>query len=344
MLLSVLVCVLLPGSPHSDDGIPACGTVCGDDPLAASLCDRLTADGVLLCETEAELRRAIARGEVTMGMVLPSDMTDRLARGKSDGLLRFLESPTAVLQPIYRYRAAAYLMELYAPYLTSDLLADAGVERTPDEMRAAIERYLAEEKNFSFSFTTVAGAEIESEHYAKKLTAAAVALLLFFALPLFAVPYTERQFIAIGKRIGYTAAMRAYALPQLLLCPLLFLAVTACALFLSDCLFASGAAEHVGAAAIYAVFLAALGILGTALIGDMAHLRVPMIVLCLLSVGFCPIFIDLPALLGIPTWPRLFLPPTFFYTAVEHPIPCAVAACILFAASLGIYCRRKTKQ
>lgn len=344
MLLLLFVCILLAGSLRTDDGIPDCGIVCGNDVLARSLCEKLVADGFLPYETEADLRHAIRRGEVAMGMVLPDDFTDRLAHGKSSGLILFLESPTAVLQPLYRYRVAAYLMEVYAPYLTSDLLADAGVERTPAEMQAEMEKYLANKTDFAFAFTSIAGTPIEGEHSAEKMTAAALALLLFFALPLFAVPYTDRQFAALGGRVSKARAFKAYALPQLLLMPLLFIAVTVTALTLSELFFASGAAAYIVATVVYAVFLAALGILGTALVGDMARLRVPMIVLCLLSVGFCPIFADLPALLGIPAWPRFLLPPMFFYTAIEHPVFSAITAIALFAAALAGYYRRITKR
>lgn len=343
MLALLFTAILLAGSLTDAVGIPACGVVCGDDPIAASLTERLVADGLILYESEAALREGLRRGEVAMGMLLPDGLTDRLARGKTSSLITFLESPSAILQPLYRYRAAAYLMEAYAPYLTSELLDDAGVSCSPADMQAAIDRYLAEETAFSFTFTTVAGAAVQVEPFAKTWTRGAVALLLFFALPLFAVPYTKRQFAPLCRRIGGKAACRAYALPQMLWVLLLFCAATASALLLSDTLFASGAAAYIGAACIYAVFLAALGVLAAALLGDTAPLRVPLLLLTLLSIGFCPILADLPTLLGIPAWPRLLLPPMFFYAAQAHPVPAAVVAVTLYAAALAVYFQRNAK-
>lgn len=343
MLALLFAAILLAGSLTDAVGIPACGVVCGDDPIAATLTERLVADGLVLYESEDALRTALRRGEVAMGMLLPNGLTDRLARGKTSSLITFLEAPSAVLTPLYRYRAAAYLMEVYAPYLTSELLTDAGVSCTPADMQAAIDRYLASETAFSFTFTTVAGAAVHAEPFAKTWTRGAVALLLFFALPLFAVPYTERQFAPLRRRIGGKAALRAYALPQMLWVLLLFCAATASALLLSDALFANDVGAYVGAACIYAVFLAALGVLATALLGDTAPLRVPLLLLTLLSIGFCPILADLPTLLGIPAWPRLLLPPMFFYAAQAHPVPAALGAVTLYAAALGVYFRRNTK-
>lgn len=340
MLALLFAAILLSGMLTDTDGIPACGVVCGDDPIASQLGERLVADGLILYENEAALRDGIRRGEVSMGMLLPNDLTSRLARGSVSGLIPFLESPSAVLRPLYRYRAAAYLMEAYAPYLTSDLLQNAGVDCTPAQMQAAIDRYLANETAFTFTFTTVAGEAVTAESFAAKWTKGAVALLLFFALPLIAVPYSERQFAPILRRIGSIAALRAYALPQILWVLLLSVTVSAAALLLSDLLFASGASAYIPASVIYTVFLAAIGVLATALLGDTAPLRVPLIVLTLLSIGFCPILADLPTLLGIPAWPRLLLPPMFFYTALTHPLPATLAACTLYAAALAVYSGR----
>lgn len=340
MLALLFTAILLAGSLTDAVGIPACGVVCGDDPIAASLTERLVADGLILYESEAALREGLRRGEVAMGMLLPDGLTDRLARGKTSSLITFLESPSAILQPLYRYRAAAYLMEAYAPYLTSELLDDANVLCTPEEMQAAIDRYLANETAFAFQFTTVSGEAIHADSFAEKWTKGAVALLLFFALPLFAVPYTERQFAPIVRRIGGKAACRVYALPQILLVLCLFALTAAAALWLSELLFASGASVYVLSTVVYTIFLAALGVLATALFGDTAVLRIPLILLTLLSLGFCPILADLPALLGLPTWPRYILPPMFFYVAIEHPIFSAITAIALFAVALGVYCKK----
>ena len=337
MLCILFITILLCGTLTEAEGLPACGVVCGSDPLAAKIADRLSADGFVAYADANALRTGIRRGEVSMGLILPDNLTDRLARGRVSKLIRFLEAPDAVLQSLYRYRAAAYVLEAYAPYLTRDLLQDAGVDCSLEEMQAAIDRYLANEVEFAFTYETVSGEPILSESIAAAWTKGAVALLLFFALPLFAVPFSKAQLTLIARRIGSRNTCRAYALPQMLGTLFLFAATAVAALALSDVLFASGASAYIGAAAVYAVFLWSLGVFAAALLGDTAALRLPLILLTLLSLGFCPVLADLPALLGIPAWPRLLLPPTFFYTARTHPLPCTVCALVLAACALALY-------
>ena len=344
MLVLTFACILLCGMFTKDDGIPACGIVIGSDPIAQDLGDRLTADGLIAYADETALRAAVARGEVAMGAILPDDLTARLESGRTTGMIAFLESPTAVLRPLYRYRIAAYLLEAYTPYLTSELLGSAGVTRTPNEMRTEIDAYLASEAAFSFTFADAEGRSADAAPYSLQLCAGVAALFLFFAFGLFACPYTEKQLASVAKRIGAPRAFRAFALPSICAVLTLFAAVTAGALWLTDVLFQNGAAALIPAALCYVVFLSALGVLCTAVFGSTARLRIPMIALCLLSLGFCPIFADLPALLGIPAWPRLLLPPSFFYAAADAPIPCAVAAVLLFCVASAVYAVAVRKQ
>ncbi len=339
ILALFLACILLSGTLEEDDGLPDFGIVIGSDAVATELGARLLTDGFIAYEDEASLRKAIARGEISMGAVLPDDLTKRLAKGNTTGMIAFIESPTALLRPLYRYRIAVYLLEAYTPYLTSELLENAGVTRTPEEMRAEIDAYLEKEASFTFTFQTTNGVPAKTKPFSLQLCAGIVALFLFFAFGLFACPYTKTQFRAVAGRIGARRALRAFAFPSILAVLALFATVTAASLWLTDLLFQNGAAGLIPAALSYTVFLSALGVLCTAIFGDAERLRIPMIALCLLSLGFCPIFADLPSLIGIPAWPRLLLPPSFFYAALEAPIPCAIGAIALFGAATSLYAR-----
>lgn len=340
LLVLLFGCILLSGMLQTDDGLPDCGIVIGEDAAAKELGTRLAGDGLTVYQNETALRRAIAHGEVAMGAILPHDLTQRLEKGNTTGMIAFIESPTALLRPLYRYRIAAYLLEAYTPYLTSELLENAGVTRTPEEMRAEIDAYLEKEAVFTFTFQTTNGVPTETKLFSLQLCTGIIALFLFFAFGLFACPYTNGQFEAVAKRIGARRAFRAFALPSILAVLLLFCGVTAAALWLTDALFQNGAAALIPAALRYSVFLSALGVLCTAIFGGTERLRVPMIALCLLSLGFCPIFADLPSLLSIPSWPRYLLPPYFFYAALEAPIPCVPLLCI----ALWIYARILRKK
>ena len=69
-----------------------------------------------------------------------------------------------------------------------------------------------------------------------------------------------------------------------------------------------------------------------------------MIAICMLSLGFCPIFADLPALIGAPSWFGCLLPPMFIYAAIDSPIICAVIAFAIFVfATLALYLSYKKR-
>lgn len=337
MLASLFLCMLLCGLLKNDDGIPNCGVVSGNDENAILIADWLERDGLVRYESEETLKSGIERGEVASGIVFPSDFTERLKKLDTDDMLTFYEAPNSVFRSLFKFRTAAYIMDVYAPYLLSRLIYFEGADIPYEEMRAIIDEYLANDEPFEFTFENAESAPLEADHYSLGLAAGVVALFLFFAFGLFAVPYTEKQFLSIAKRIGFKKAFLSFALPSVACVMLLFFFTSAAALLLSDALFQSGASAFIGAAAVYTVFLSALGVAITALFGSTEKVRVPIMAICLLSVAICPVFVDVGAILGIPNWILHLLPTMFFYTAKENLTTCAFVAVTSLAVALGMY-------
>lgn len=336
MLVITFACILLSGTLSEDDGIPTCGIVCGDDPIAQAITDSLAKDGMVFCKDEEELIYLLQKGKITMGMILPDDLTERLETGNTEKMIRVIETPVTFLPSIHRYRVSAYIIEEFTPYLTSSLLSNDKFTITPDEMREYISEYLTDEEVFSFTIETAAGEAVEIEHYAFKLTKGAVALFLFFAFALFAVPFAEKQFAPLAKRVGLGKAFLSYVLPLIVIVAVLFASISSAALAVSDKLFSSGTNVLIIPAVIYSVFLSGIGTLAISLVRTADRLRVPMIIICVASVGFCPIFANLPAMLNIPEYVGYILPPMFFYAAVANPIVSGAVAIILFAVSMFV--------
>ena len=340
MLASLFLCILLCGLLKDDDGIPNCGIVSGDDTNAITIAEWLERDGLVRYETEEDLKKGITRGEVASGIVFPNDFTERLEKLDTDEILTFYEAPNSVFRSLFKFRTAAYVMDVYAPYLLSRLIYFEGADIPYEEMRAIIDEYLANDEPFEFTFENAESAPLEADHYSLGLAAGVVALFLFFAFGLFAVPYTEKQFLSIAKRIGFKKAFLSFALPSVACVMLLFFFTSAAALLLSDALFQSGASAFIGAAAVYTVFLSALGVTITALFGSTEKVRVPIMAICLLSVAICPIFVDVGAILGLPSRSLHLLPTMFFYTAKDNILLCTAVAVLALTASLGMYAAR----
>ena len=337
MLFATAVCTLLCGFLSEDDGIPNCGIVSGNDQNAMYISEMLVSDGFIPYENGAALIKGIERGEVASGFVFPDDFTERIEDCDLDEALTFYESPSAFFPSIYKYRAVSRILNVYAPYITSRLLSYEGLDIPPEVMRSIIDEYIAKDEEFKFTVANAEGAPVEVSHYSQKLALGALALFLFFAFGLFAVPYTEVQFLPLVRRIGLKKALLSYTLPSILSVMLLFFTTSAAALVASEFLFASGMSALILPTAIYTVFLSALGVAIAAIFGSTENARVPIMAICLMSVAFCPIFVDIPSIIGLPLWPKWFLPPMFLYAAIDNVVLCAIVAILTFAAAFALY-------
>lgn len=342
LLAALLGGILLCASLGDATEIPRCGVAQeGADAAAAALGDALIDDGLIPYASEAALRDAMARGEISMGVVLPGDLSVRLAAKDTRGILLFLDTPNTVFAPLWRLRIAARLIEMYAPTLTSSALADAGALRTPEEMREAIDAYLAADAPFRFTYETVAGAPVAAEGLGIRAVRGYIALLFLCLFGFFACPFTEETLRRLSGRLGTKQTLTRLILPGALTVLFFTLAVTAAALTLADACFGAGILGLFPAAACYAVFLSGAGLFLASLPGDAVQKALFLSVLTLLSIAFCPIFFDLPALLGF-TWVKYLLPPSFFAFAETGGIgPAAVALAIWF---LGLGCCARVRK
>ena len=336
LLAALLGGILLCASLGDATEIPRCGVALrGADAAAATLGDALIDDGLTPYASEAALRDAMARGEIPMGVVLPDDLDARLAAEDTRGVLLFLDTPNTVFAPLWRLRIAARLIEMYAPTLVSDKLVDAGVSRTPAEMREAIDAYLAADAPFRFTYETVAGAPVAAEGLGIRAVRGYISLLFLCLFGFFACPFTGETLRRLSGRLGARQTLTRLLLPGALAVLFFTLAVTAAALALADTCFGAGVLQLFPAAAYYAVFLSGAGLLLASLPGDAVQKALFWSMLSLLSIAFCPIFFDLPALLGF-AWVKFLLPPSFFAFAVAGGIfPAAVALAVWL---LGLGC------
>lgn len=344
MALILAACILLCGTLSEDDGIPGCGIVSGNDTIALDIAEKLCDDGLVRYESEDELINAIQRGEVASGIVLPCDLTARMQSVNLNGAIKFYESEQIMFAPIYKFRLTAYMLEHYAPYLTSELLQKEGAELSPDEVRAGIDEYLADEVRFNFTFENAESVPLKTEHYSLNLTMGVLSLFLFFAFGLFAVPYTEEQLLPLARRVGAKKALSTYSLGSVISAVALFFFAAVASLLLSDKLFSSGAADLIPPAGIYIIFLSALGIAVTAIFGSTEKVRVPIIAICLVSLAVCPIFINISDFIGIPAWIKHFVPTYFFYTARDNPAVCTSVAATVFSAACALYTVRIVRK
>ena len=200
-------------------------------------------------------------------------------------------------------------------------------------MRRAIDAYLAEDAPFRFTYETVSGTPVAAEGLGFRAVRGCLSLLLFCLFGFFACPFDGESLRRLAGRLGAKITFFRLILPGVCAVLLLAAAVAAAALALCDVCFGTGAMSLFAAALCYAVFLSGFGLLVSLLFRDAAGRALFLSLLVLLSVAFCPIFFDLPALLGF-TWVRFLLPPSFFAFAESGRAAAWAAALAVWLGAL----------
>lgn len=337
MIAIISLCIILCGMLNGDDGIPDCGFVSGDDAIANEICDKLESDGLIRYSDTKSLTDAIQKGIIASGMVFADDFSERVFAADIDSAVTYYECERVMISTLYKYRTTAYILEHYVPHITSKLLKKEGVTLSPDDAAEDISKYITDNTKFHFTIESTNGKLLEKEHYSLYFSMGAVSLLLFFALSLFAVPYTEKQFISLAKRVGLKKAFYSYALSSIVFAALLFFAATAASLAVSQSLFKLEVAKFIIPTAVYILFLSALAVIATAIFGSTEKIRVPIMALFVASLAVCPVFIDIAEFLEIPEFVRHIIPAYFFYSAVEHTAVCAIVALSTFIFGCALY-------
>ena len=96
------------------------------DPASAQVIAYLKDAGFLAFPSEEELTEAVVRGRVDAGVIIPAGLTDLLRAGHFRKIIRFFATPTSSFPDLWREHACTALFAVYAPYLSAELLKDAG--------------------------------------------------------------------------------------------------------------------------------------------------------------------------------------------------------------------------
>ena len=200
-------------------------------------------------------------------------------------------------------RVSAHLCDLYAPYLVERLSAEHGVTLSAQQVRAHIDGLLQSDAAFEFCFEDMQGAALQGRSYAQGLIYGIFAVLLFCLFALCSATEKDASLQTVRGRIGGRRAFDTVFLPAL--------------------------------AVRFALCAAA-----DALLGRFGRIQIAVMTLALLSLGVCPIFVDVSAFIGIPEAVKCLLPPYFFYKVMGAPALCAAVAVAVCGG--GLWLRRQT--
>ena len=329
ILLLVYIAAIFAASLEGAQGEYPQAGVCGGDNSAAHqrIIAHLTENGFILFDDEEEMLQQVENGRLDCAVVLPDDLSRRLAAGEMNGCARFVTSPLSLIPERYRSHVSAALFREYAPYITASALADAGITR--EEVLAEYEEMFAQGYAFSFEISTMDGA-YHPEKKENTLVMGTVSLLLF-ALLLGNRAADEQT--SMLRRLGVKKMLLAVILPQ----ELVYAGTAAVAGSVGLAL--AGELQWIMPQWIYALLLCALRILLTAFMEDRER-KILVAVALLLSLALCPVFVDLtlfaPSLVVL----RSLIAPYWFWIVLRAPFACLLGGCAALALSCAVLCAR----
>lgn len=267
------------------------------------------------------------------GILVPEDLTRRIADGDTDKILTVVTGPGSAAYPIVQETLAAVLMELSSPAIGADYMADSGMLPREEAAEAAEALYevLADDERVLVTLKTLDGEPLDALQLARDQTDRILRGILALIL-LAAALYLAED---LGKWLESSPGRRMLAIrpPWYLLLP------RAAAGMLGPALGTAGALVFLGASAVPAAiaYLLALTALAAALArGKRLFWALPVLMpfLVLGAALLSPIVFDAGALWAPAGWLSRVLPVTLFLRAGEGSLP-ALAGLTAEAAVFG---------
>jgi len=317
--------------------VPA-GFVCNDpaDGAAQKVREHLVHFGFVEYDSADELYGEVAAGRLDCGVVIPAGASDRLSSGDLEGLLLFIDSPTALRSDLWREAAAAALYAVYAPYITVDALSGSGI--SPDEVHAVYDDLISSGYLFTFEIETANGAAEPVQIRKTQFVLFASAVLVFVGVIFGVCVPVMSDFGIMATRLGAPRALKHLMLPQLLVRNLLILISVGVGLRIA------GFASLIPALGLYIVPLNCAGFILLSLIGGKSWLTIYTTLVCIASVALCPVFTDIKLIVPAVGLLRRLCPTYWLWMICESltfGILFGAASICLASAILALRLKRK---
>ena len=342
MLLFLGFCVIFFGSIEKEVSLPKSGIVLRDsDEQGKLLYEALVKDGFTPYENEDVMREAIRVGEVSVGVAIKEGLTKRFKDADIEGCVVLYCMPTTSFVRVTSLRVSAQLSELYAPYITNRLMANRGLEISPEEVRAYMDYCYENDAQFEFVFSDMEGKDLVHTSYSKSLIWGMFAVLLFCLFSLCTCTEKDAGYRELRDRLGYGKAFFSVLLPSYAVKYVISLLAVLVSSFICQKLYGTDVSGLYTQCAIYLLYLCGIGALLYALLYKFSRVQLYIIALSLISLGICPIFVDISNYAVIPDVVKLaLLPPYFFYKIPSSPVLYLIIAGFVCAAGLiAIYIR-----
>ena len=245
-----------------------------------------------------QAERQVGLGRWDCALVLPEDLSARLARGDREGLFTLLTGPGSTVYPLVRETASACAAECLSPGMAEDYLLDSGIfqEGEVEAVRPRLHEVLLDRDRVLVSMETLDGAPLDpialADSGLSRLAAGGTAIFLLAWSLLAAMDLGRWLDSPFARRLAPLRGTSALLLPRLAAAMLPALCAGALALGLA----VDGAGPYVLALVPYLLFCGGLAL--TLARSPRAWGAVPVLLPVLPAAGLLlsPVLLD-PALL-----------------------------------------------
>lgn len=345
MLGFLCFCVLFFGSIEKEMRVEPIGVTLRDaDPDALELAKNMQADGFVLFEDETEMCRAIARGELSMGVAVKKDLSKSLSAWRTEKVLVLYCMPTTSAVKSSSLRINAHLARVYAPHVTEKLMADIGVDLSDEQVQSYMDAQFENDAAFDIAVTDLEGDSLARVSYSRSLIFGMLAVLLFCLVALCTSTEKDWAYRNLHDRLGCRTAFFTVLLPAYGVKYAITLGVCTVAALACQWIYGTDITYLTERCAVYLVYLFGVSGLIHGLLYRFSRVQLYIMLLSLLALAGCPIFVDIGVFSGgIVDVFRMLLPPYFFYLIPQQPVFCALAAVAVCLVGLGTLYFRENK-
>lgn len=349
LLIACTVIIAFAPALGREESLPPAG-ICDLDNTESSkrIINSLSDNGFVFYDDAELMREKIMMGELDCGMIIKKGFSDFLNRNELENSVIMITSPTSFSPQLYKNHLCAAVFSEVAPIITADAIGYEMLTTyniTKDDIITEYRKELDSGILFSFDI------EYISSSHSDYTDSRQEAYLMFFASVLIfsAVMYSTCKLLntdlfSLGRRIGIKAIMTSWVIPNIAVHILgiilsVVLAVPLEVLFLGS----TAVASLLPAMLIYILLITAFGVLVAAILWDSTKMRSLTFIMLLMSLVFCPAYIDISAFFEASNLIRLIVPPYWLWYAADIPIVATVTLPLLLLAFTLFYIRLRQK-
>ncbi len=332
-VLLIILAITLYFAPvlGEKEAIPPAGICDLDDTeISRRVVEYLTRNGYTVFGNEKTMREMISDGKLNCGAVINEGFESLMHADMANNAVTFIKTPITYSVGVYQSHISSAIFSEIAPIIAADELS--GTNITERDILDEYKHLTDTTVRFSLSVETVESDEAPTISRSMTYLLAAASFIIFAIIMHSVCSVLWQDLNSAALRIGIDRTIIHLIIPDIAVRLLgIFLSVTISAisalLICGDSLIATLLPSLFS----YTLFVTALAVIVSSILRDRALIQVFSFFVLILSLIFCPIYIDMSVTLRWVENFRVLAPPYWLWMCGGHPLSliCAVPLSVL---------------